>query len=295
MDKMIYFVPIVDVSWVNLGALNPRKNFIAEPPPMELCNEEAEGIIDLMKELYDGKFAYSVYTGTYCRDGFTQETFIKTWKRAIAQGGEILIHTHEEIARVGTRNGEKDHMYEVIRRQYNNFINADIVPVGFRGGLYGYANFLTPLLEELNLNIEFSAAPGINKPDREAVWTGIPHSAFYLCKNDKLHVNCEHEKSKILEIPIGADGLGTENQNYLYIDYDLSDLEGAKRIWNSLLERVLKDDKPYMIHTLFHTFSMSNPRMVERYRRFTDFILNNGGYPVVPSEAKTIFDKDMVK
>jgi len=295
MKTQVYFVPLVDVSWLNLGPLNPRKNFRADPPPLDLCLQEAEGIIDLMGELFGGKFVFAVYTGTYCRDKFNEEPFLTTWRRAVTQGGEIVLHTHEEIAAVGTRNGEKEHMTEVIRRQFANLKTGGINPIGFRGGLYGYANFLTPLLEELGLNIDFSAAPGINKKDREAVWTGIPCSAFYLCPIDKTHSNCQHSLSNILEIPIGTDGKGTENENYHYIDYDLSTLETATGTWDIVRQRAFDTGEPQFIHTLFHTFSMSNPVMIERYQRFADYILVNGGQPVKGTEAKKIYDQLYIK
>jgi len=295
MDKQVYFVPLVDVSWFNLGPLNPRKNFIADPPPLDLCLKEAEGIIDLMRDLYDGKLVFAVYTGTYCRDKFSEEPFLSTWRRSIAQGGEIVLHTHEEIAGVGTRNGEKEHMTEVIRRQFDKLKSGGVDPVGFRGGLYGYANFLTSLLEELDLKIDFSAAPGINKKDREAVWTGIPCSAFYLCPINKTHRHCHHSLSNILEIPIGTDGKGTENENYHYVDYDLSTLETAIDIWDIVRQRAFDVGEPQFIYTLFHTFSMSNPVMVERYCRFTDYVLANGGQPVTGTESKKIFDQLHIK
>jgi len=290
MEK-VYFVPVVDVSWKDLGPLNPRKNFSAPPPPLELCAKEADGIVDLYKKLLGGKLAFTVYTGTFCRDAFTEDPFLDIWKRCIANGGEIMVHTHEEIAGVGTRNNEEPHMREVITRQFQRFKEAGINPAGFRGGLYGYANFLTPLLEDLGLHTDVTAAPGINKPDRAARWVGVPCTAYRLCKNDQQHVGCScNAPSKIVEIPLGADGLGTENENYLYVDYDLSSLDNAKRIWDCVLERYEKTGKPQMIHTLFHTFSMSDPSMVERYSRFSDYMLSTGGVPVTATEAHTIFE-----
>ena len=290
MNTTVYFVPVVDTSWKALGPLNPRKNYSCPPPPLELCEKEANGVVDLHKSLYDGRIAIAVYTGTYCRDEWTNEKFLPIWKRAIDNGGDILIHTHEEIARTGTRNSEKEHMYEVIRRQYKRLTEAGIKPAGFRGGLFGYANFLTPLMEELELNYEFSAAPEINKPDREAVWTGVPDTAFMLCRDDKLNLDPDCKKSTVLEIPLGWDGIGTENDNYLYVDYDLSSLDNAKRIWDKVLERYIKEGKPQIIHTLFHTFSMSDTDMISRYVRFAEYMKETGGVAVTPKEAKEKFE-----
>lgn len=291
MEPSVYFVPVVDVSWKALGPLNPRKNYSCPPPPVEQCAEEAEKVVDFYGRILDGHIAIAVYTGTYGRDTFTEEPFLSTWRKTIANGGEILIHTHEEIARVGTRNSEPGHMEEVIRRQYSRMTEAGIQPAGFRGGLYGYANFLTPLMEELHLTAEFSAAPGVNRPDREAVWTGVPDTAFLLCPDDKLYVAPGCRKSGILEIPLGWDGEGTENENYLYVDYDLSSLENAKRIWDKILERGGREGRPQIIHTLFHTFSMADPAMVERYTRFADYMRETGGVPVSSAEARRHFEE----
>lgn len=293
MEK-VFFVPIVDVSWKTLGPLNPRKNYSCPPPPLELCAEEADGIVTLYKKLLDGKLNFTVYTGTYCRDAFTEEPFNSIWRRCIDNGGEILVHTHEEIARVGTRNNEEPHMRKVITRQFQRMKAAGITPAGFRGGLYGYANFLTPLMEGLGMDTDLTAAPGINKPDRAAEWEGVPYTAWRLCRNDKCHVGCDcANPSKVVEIPLGADGLGTENENYLYVDYDLSSLENAKRIWDCVLARYEKTGKPQMIHTLFHTFSVSDPDMVERYSRFSDYMLATGGVPVNATEAHRIFEEKL--
>ncbi|MBE6990360.1 MAG: hypothetical protein E7426_06415 [Ruminococcaceae bacterium] len=294
METKVYFVPVVDISWKELGPLNPRKNYSCPPPPLEKCAAEADGIVDLYKKLLGGKLNFTVYTGTYCRDDFTAEPFNTIWRRCVDNGGEILVHTHEEIARVGTRNNEEPHMREVIRRQYDRMKAAGIQPAGFRGGLYGYANFLTPLMEELDLTADLTAAPGVHKPDRAAEWEGVPYTAWRLCRTDKRHVDCDcNDLSRVVEIPLGGDGLGTENENYLYVDYDLSSLENAKRIWDCVLARYEASGKPQMIHTLFHTFSMSDPAMVERYSRFSEYMLSTGGVPVNATEARDIFEREL--
>lgn len=68
MQKKVYFIPVIDVSWNAFGPLNPRKNYSHESPPLNLCVKELEVMLDLMVKLYNGNFAVAIHTGTYCRE-----------------------------------------------------------------------------------------------------------------------------------------------------------------------------------------------------------------------------------
>lgn len=277
MQKKVYFIPVIDVSWNAFGPLNPRKNYSHESPPLNLCVKELEVMLDLMVKLYNGNFAVAIHTGTYCRDSFTEEPFLSIWHQVERIGGELLIHTHEEIAAKGTLNSNEQHMKKVIYRQFDRLKSANLHPVGYRGGLYGFAPFLTSYLEELGLNVDLTPAPGFQNKERNASWSNCPFSAFYLGKGDDLvSPKNEIETSSVLSIPLGASGSGTDNTDYLYIDYDLSTLKSILSIWNAILDRAQKKNTPQFVHTLFHTNSMSNREMLERYRYFTETALVNG-------------------
>ena len=285
----VYFVPVIDISWEAFGPLNPAKNYSHTPPDLEQCADQCLRILALMKEFYGGKCAIAVHTGTYCRNGFHTEEFMKIWKSFEVGGGEILLHTHEEIAAVGTRNSDEDHMTHVITAQHAALKKNGINPAGYRGGLYGYASFLTPLLEKLHVHIDLSAAPGVERPDRAALWKEIPFSGFYLNRNNTSKPKAS-EQSAVFEIPLGASGMGDDNLDLLYVDYPKASLESLAGIWDVIIKRARNEGSQY-IHTLFHSFSADIPVNVERYKRFIDYSYKNHGHALNASEMKRKYDE----
>jgi len=285
----VYFVPVIDVSWEAFGPLNPEKKYSHSPPVLEECEKQCIKAMRLVHDLYGGKSAIAVHTGTYCRSGFHSDIFLQIWNEWEKNGGEIILHTHEEIAAQGTRNSDEEHMTRIVSEQLACFKKAGLSPVGYRGGLYGYSPFLTLLLEKLEIFIDLSAAPMVCRTDRAANWIESPFSAYYLNKTNTAKP-VRTEQSRVLEIPLGASGLGCDNTELLYIDYSKASLESVVRIWDILLERARRKGTQY-IHTLFHTFSMDNSQYVERYQRFVDYCYKTGGQAVNASQLKQIFDK----
>lgn len=178
----------------------------------------------------------------------------------------------------------------MIRDRVRDCLAAGVVPNSYRGGLYAYANFLTPVLEELGLLIDYSAAPGFDDPEREAGWMGAPSSAYHLCPIDRTHgPECGHSRSRVLEIPLGSDGIGTDNTHLLYVDFEDSTLAELTRTWDAIAKRAAEAGRPQIIHFLIHTISASNPAMQERYLRFLDHTRSHGGEMVTGAEAAQIY------
>lgn len=288
MTETVYMVPLVDVNWVDFGPMDPSRNYIAEPPPVEQCAREVDACIDEFRNLSDGKVVYAVHSGTYCRKAFYEEPFLSHYKRAIASGGEICLHTHEEIAGKGTRNSEADHVTRMILDRKADLERAGISPSSYRGGHFAYMTYLTPLLEELGVRIDFSAAPGFNQPAWDAVWTGAPFSSFYLDRANHLAPPSKAGASKVLEIPLGADGVGTDPVNYLYTDE--STLDDLKRVWQVVRDRGAREGRPQIVHSLYHSSSMGRPEVLDKFRQFMDHAAKNGGRFVNPTEAKALHD-----
>lgn len=288
MEGRVYLVPLIDVNWANFAPLDPKKNYLAERPPIEKCASEVERCVEEMKDFLEGKFVFSVHTGTYCRKAFYEEPFLGFYRKAVAGGAEICVHTHEERAGNGTLNQDRNHMRRVIRDRKRDLMEAGVTPNSYRGGHFAYMEYLTPFLEEEGLLIDLSSAPGVDKPAWDAVWVGAPFSAYYLCPENRSHGECGHPKSRVLEIPLGSDGLGSENINYFYVEE--SNDESLKGVWKALLGNGEAEGRPQFVHSLFHTSSMSMPEYVDRFRRFIEFARKNGGVLVAPSEAKRIYD-----
>lgn len=278
---LIYFVPLIDVTWASFAPLDESRGFPTGPLSMELCLEEAVRSAEFMQQATDGRFVYALHTGTYCRTGFYDEPFMAVWRRAAGKGAEFVVHPHEEIAGKGTRYGDISHMRQVTSDAIGRLRAAAIEPVGYRGGHYGYAPFMTGLLAELGLPMDFSAAPGFDRPDWEAAWKDAPFSAYYPALDDPSRAV---KTGPVLEVPLGADGKGSGNENLLYLDFDGADIASLAAIWDAVADRARKSGRPQFIHTLYHTISMSSDGMRDRFRRFVDYACGHGGTMVRPSE-----------
>lgn len=255
---------------------------------MELCLEEATKSADFMHEATGGKFVYALHTGTYCRSGFYDEPFMSVWKAAASRGAEFVVHPHEEIAGKGPLYNDAVHMRQITVDAIARLRAAGIKPVGYRGGHYGYAAFMTRLLAELDLPLDFSAAPGFDRPDWEAAWKNAPFSAYYPAQDDPARAVAS---GHVLEVPLGSDGRGSGNENLLYLDYESADLASLAAIWDAVADRARESGQPQFIHTLYHTISMSSESMRDRFRRFVDHACTHGGVMVRPSELREKFDE----
>jgi hypothetical protein len=288
----VFLVPLIDVNWENFAPMFAERNYIAEAPPLDLCAEDVDKTVDEFRTLVDGKCVFAVHSGTYCRKAFYEEPFLEFYRRAVKNGGEICVHTHEEIAGKGTRNHDQDHVTRVIRERKADLVNAGITPTSYRGGHFAYMEYLTPLLDAEELLVDFSCAPEFNEPRWDAVWVGSPFSAYYLCPDDRVKTDCA-TPSRVLEIPVAADGLGWSPTNYLYTDE--SNDEDLRRVWQAVRDRAEKEGAPQVVDMIFHSSSMHRPEIVERLRSFMDHVASHGATFVTPLEAKQIYDTQLAK
>jgi hypothetical protein len=72
----------------------------------------------------------------------------------VRYGGEVAVHTHEEIAGKGTRNADQAYMKALIRERKADLLAAGITPTDYRGGHFGYLEYLTPFLEQEELLVD---------------------------------------------------------------------------------------------------------------------------------------------
>jgi hypothetical protein len=141
------------------------------------------------------------------------------------------------------------------------------------------------LLEENEIFADYSACPGMSFPEREAIWTEAPLSAALLPDNPRAPWDGQ-QRSKVLEIPIGSDGLGSAYKNILHVEQ--SELENLNRVWDAIIARAEDEGRPQIVHCLFHTASVGEPKWFERYRRFLDMVPRRGGQFVTTVEAQEI-------
>lgn len=89
LERLVYAVPVVDVTWASFGPLNLKKNYSAGPLPLDLCLEEAKGMLELMRRSVDSRFVICPQSSLWAVETFCREPFMAIWKRALARGAEF--------------------------------------------------------------------------------------------------------------------------------------------------------------------------------------------------------------
>lgn len=284
----IFLLPLVDVNWLVYAPFDPARDFRVDPPNVDQSIGETRRLQALMREHTGGKYILTPHSGTYCRTGYYEGEMLEVYREAAAEGAELCVHLHEEIKGAGTRYADRAHVTAMFRDCLQRLQSAGIQPVAYRGGHYAYSTFMSELLEEHGIFIDCSCCPDLSQPAREAIWTGAEYSGFYL-PEDSRRSAARQRRTRVFEIPIGSDGAGTAYRNLLHVEQ--SELENLLRVWAAVLERGRRQSRPQIVHVLFHTGSMGRPEWVDRFRRFLDFIPENGGTFVTALEAKSAADR----
>lgn len=284
-DNRVYLVPLIDVNWLVFAPFDPGRNFRVDPPNVPQSILDTRLLNGEMKNLTDGKFILTPHSGTYCRTGYYEGEMLEVYREAVAGGGELAVHLHEEIKGVGTRYAEREHMEAMFKDCQTRLLDAGIVPIAYRGGHYAYHPLMNRLMEENEIFVDYSCCPGMAKADREAIWTHAEYSASYI--PEKLREPWDGQKrSRVLEIPIGSDGKGSEYANILHVEQ--SELDNLTRVWDTVVARAEKEGRPQIVHCLFHTGSVGEPKWLERYKRFLEMIPKRKGQFVTTAEAQLL-------
>ena len=204
----VLLVPLIDVNWLVYAPFDPARDFRVDPPKVEQSVGETRQICRLLRDLTGGKYILTPHSGTYCRTGYYEGEMLDVYKQVAADGGELCIHLHEEIKGAGTRYADQDHVTAVFVDCKRRLESAGITPVAYRGGHYAYAPFMNDLLSLNGIFVDCSCSPGADQPGREAVWIHAETSGHYLPENPRLPATGQR-RSKVFEIPIGCDGLGS--------------------------------------------------------------------------------------
>lgn len=281
-DNRVYIVPLIDVNWLVYAPFDPARDFRVDPPDVEQSIKDLEQLMKEMGALTDNKFILTPHSGTYCRTGYYEGDILSLYKNVVRAGGELSVHLHEEIKGVGTRYAEWDHCLSVFRDCKHRLEQAGISPVAYRGGHYAYHPFMNKMLADNEIFADYSCCPGMNYPDREAIWTHASLNASYLPEDIRAPWQGQ-KRSNVLEIPIGSDGKGAGYENILHIEK--SDLENLTRIWDAIVARAEASGECQIVHCLFHTASVGVPEWIDRWRRFLDMVPNRRGQFITTAGA----------
>jgi len=287
MENYIFLVPYLDGDWLGYGPLSPELNYGTPQPKTEEIVENLKNAINFMKGNVDGKFVFGAHTGSYCRDAFFREPIVNLYHEIVNNGGEIAIHPHEEKKGVGNFFSDTEHMRNLIKSKSEELRKAGLKATTFRGAYNGFTADLTQILEENDILIDLSSAPGMENDLWTTHWKGAPLSGHFLCKIDPAHNNCDHPRSNVLEIPMACDDEGNDVfKNYLFNEnLTISEL---KRIWEIVLDRA-KNEGNQFVHFLIHLHSMGDNDLTERCRSFLCYAKETGAKIVTPTEAREEF------
>lgn len=214
----VYLVPVVDVNWLVYAPYDPARGYRIDPPKVQQSIGETRALGREMLELTDGKYILTPHSGPYCRTGYYEGEMLEVYREAIRGGAELAVHLHEEIKGSGTRIGERDHVSAMFRDCKARLEAAGIQPVAYRGAHYSLAPFMVDLMEAEGILIDCSSSPGVDRPEREAIWTEAPFTGALLPRNPRAPW-AGQERSRIFEIPIGSDGMGSVYRNILHVEH----------------------------------------------------------------------------
>ena len=286
-EPLVYLVPYLDGDWLGYGPLDPDMNFGILPATRKEIDQNLKIAVGFWKERTGGKMVFGAHSGTYCRELFYEEPALQHYRDLIANGGEIAVHPHEERINAGHMIGDLEHMRYIISWKRQQLNDAGIRPTSLRLPYNGYVAGLTKIAEDNDLLVDMSAATGFVRDYWSANWKGAPATAFMLDYEDQTNPRAEGaRRSRVLEIPMGWDGVASKVGHYLFNEQ--IELDRLIAIWDATVERA-KRDGPQMIYLLSHLHSMPDPELYGRLSRLLDHALSHSGVPVTPTEAYRIY------
>jgi hypothetical protein len=262
----VYLIPYLDGDWLGYGPLDPTIGYGLLPPNEDEIIRNLSRAVGFWSEHTGGRMVFGAHTGTYCRELFYREPALGYYRELSKNGGEIAVHPHEERVASAHCIDDLQHMRFIISWKRRELLDAGIKPTAFRLPYNGYVAGLTRILEENNLLVDLSAAPGFVNSLWRANWKGAPFSAYYLDYDDPSNGSTEFgNKSQVLEVPMGCDGAGAGPQNYLF--NEVLPVDHLIRIWDAIRRRAEKNGAQ-MVYFLSHLHSMGDPELTDRCSRF---------------------------
>lgn len=277
----IHYIPYLDGDWLGYGPLDPQTNFGLLPPDAKQIHANLRASVGFWKSLTGGKVVFGAHSGTYCRELFYEPMAIEIYHELIANGGEIAVHPHEERVNGGHIIEHLDHMRYIISWKRRQLLDSGITPTAFRLPYNGYVSGITEILEGNELLVDLSGAPEFVNEYWRSNWEGAPASAWFLGYDD--HADPAPKRaSRVLEVPLGWDGVAPKAGHYLFCEQ--TELDRLKQIWDAIVQRSEREG-PQMVYFLCHLHAMPDPELSARIRGLVDHAEKSGALAITPSEA----------
>jgi len=152
--------------------------------------------------------------------------------------------------------------------------------------VYGYRN--TGAADRIGIEAGITGA--------RAVASDPPVSAYYMSSDACRKEAPADEENPIFEIPFGWDGADSEtSRRHLldehYLVNEFSTYEALCRVWDTIVERSRREERPQIVSILCHTYALDDATFRDRCARILDYMREHGGTPVTAAEAKAAYDE----
>jgi len=166
----------------------------------------------------------------------------------------------------------------------------------YKGGYHGLTPDSVRLLKRVGVPIDVTCAPNIVWPEKAANWRGAPVSAYYMSSDACRKEAPPDEENPIFEIPFGWDGADSDtSRRHLldehYLVNEFSTYEALCRVWDTIVERSRREERPQIVSILCHTYALDDATFRDRCARILDYMREHGGTPVTAAEAKAAYDE----
>lgn len=249
-------------------------------------------LIQIMGDLTDNRFVLALNAGTEMH--YRQE-LLATYQQMVHAGSELAMQLSHQIL-AGVSEEAQYRMWSTqLQAGKERLERMGIAPTACRIADHAWPAFMPRLLAEQELMADYSCFPGLNQPERHNVWPREQFSADYLPVDIRSPWHSQ-PCSRILTIPLGSDGLGTQDINTLNIEK--SDLNNLSRIWDTLIARAETAGKCQIVHCLFQSSSVAVPAWLDRWQRFLSFVPERQGQFITSVDAQALqerFNREFIK
>jgi len=250
---MLYLIFTVDGDWkeyFNIGLSEEGR-----APQVEVMQRLIKQEIEVAGRNLEGRFIHFIHSSPRAGNFFLKEPFIKLWRQIIESGGDIGVHCHEDDPYKAYYFQDSARMKEAISGQVRQLRKLGLGILAYRAGFLAFCSSLIPILEENDLDFDFSCEPGrylVNNEKLISDWRDAPSCIYRMSYDD-------HRKagdSGVYEIPIG-----TSRNHYLY--FEKSDCKTIEEVASDLQEKSTKESCDIIVSVLTHSYEYTGSNEIK--------------------------------
>lgn len=286
-------------------------NVDSDPDPVDTWQDDPSILTkyarmrDILAERTGGLAAWSILTGPKYRSRFFEPPYVEFWKERQAAGADLVLHPEEDLYGPGPGTGPEscsythtDHMREVIVSTVARARAAGLHLAAYRGGYHGFTAEIGAILREVGIGIDLSCAPGVEWPNKAALWKDAPLSAYYMSATDPAARADGTDEAPLFEIPWAWDAVEAGRssrfrfvvgENYMINEFSTED--AMKRVWDTVMARADQAGTSQIVSMVCHTFTMGQPEYEDRLNAVLQHVAASGGRFTTPSQARQLFDR----